>query len=243
MDSFSSFDGHEITYWRHKGRKAIIFLHPLGTDWTYWKKTVAFLAKQGYGAVVPNLRGHSAKCSLKSISLEDHVRDLDTLVSRLKLASFIMIGCSLGGAIAAEYHRRHPSVKCICINTPFACAPTAIWLYFDVFALLMMPIALFLSIFRKRAFDFSQSKVTNALLLLFKTMLKLDYKGVYMNYFWLRKIKGASCASVIKIVSRQDEVLTPHIDPDYEIEGNHHCVISEPEVVNNLLLDILNQLK
>jgi hypothetical protein len=99
-----------------------------------------------------------------------------------------------------------------------------------------------LSLFRRRDFDYSRSKITNAVLLTFKTALKLDYRGVYLNYYWLRQLKGVRDSGVVKIVSRQDEVLTPHVEPDYEIDGNHNCVLSEPNVVNPLLLKIVEKL-
>ncbi|MFH1181547.1 MAG: alpha/beta hydrolase [Candidatus Woesearchaeota archaeon] len=242
LGNYRSFDGEEISYLFLKGKKTIIFLHPLGTDWTYWKKTVAYFAKKGYGAVVPTLRGHSPeRTKLKHISVEDHVRDIELLEEKLKLKNPVIIGCSIGGAIAAAYHTKHPAARCICINTPFDSAPKAIWLYFDIYAFLFMPIAMLLSLFKRRDFDFSRSKITNAVLLTFKTALKLHYRGVYLNYFWLRKLKGVKDSGVVKLVSRQDEVITPHYEPDYEIDGNHNCVISESNVVNPLLLKIIEK--
>jgi pimeloyl-ACP methyl ester carboxylesterase len=242
LNSFTSFDGQVIPYQHFKGKKTIIFLHPLATDWTYWKKTVAFFTAKGYGSVVPTLRGHSFEMTkLKSISVEDHVKDLEALIKMLNLTNPILVGASLGGAIAAAYHQKHPSAKCICINTPFDSVQKAIWLYFDIYAFFFKPIAFILSYFKNRDFDFSESKVTNAILLLFPAVRKLDYKGLYLNYGWLRRIKGVRDSGVFKIVARQDEVLTPHVIPDYEVDGNHHIVISEPDLVNHLLLHILEK--
>jgi pimeloyl-ACP methyl ester carboxylesterase len=242
MPSITSFDGQIIPYQYYKGRKTIIFLHPLATDWTYWKKAISFFTARGYGAVVPTLRGHAfERTKLKSISEDDHVKDIEALIKKLGLSSPILVGASLGGAIAAAYHNKHPSTKCICINTPFDSAPKAIWLYFDVFAFVFRPFAVLLNLLKRRDFDYSRSTVTNALLLTFIAARKLDYKGVYMNYYWLRKIRGIKDSGVIKIVSRQDEVLTPHVQPDYEITGNHHCMLSEPNVVNSLILRIIEK--
>jgi pimeloyl-ACP methyl ester carboxylesterase len=243
MDSFTSFDGQVIPYQRYGGKKTIIFLHALATDWTYWKKPVAFFTRRGYGAVIPTLRGHSfERTRLKRITAEDHVKDIEVLISKLKLHNPVIVGASLGGAIAAAYCNKHPSAKCICINTPFDSAPNAIWLYFGLAEFLFRPISVLLNLFKRRNFDYSESNITNAVLLHFKTALTLDYKGIYLNYHWLRQLKGVKDSGVVKIVSKQDEVLTPHVTPDFEIDGNHHCVLSEPEVVNPLLLKIIEKL-
>lgn len=243
IGSVTSFDGQTIHYFFTKGRRTIVFLHPLATDWTYWEKTMAYFSEKGYGAVAPTLRGHSfERTKLKKIRAEDHVRDIEILIKKLKLHNPIFVGSSLGGAIAAAYRLKHPSAKCICINTPFDSAPNAIWLYFDLIALILRPFAVLFNRFKRRDYDYSNSRVTNAVLLTFFSARKLDYVGVYLNYYWLRQIRGIKDAGVIKIVSRRDEVIIPHIYPDYEIDGNHHCVLSEPNVVNPLLLKIIEKL-
>jgi pimeloyl-ACP methyl ester carboxylesterase len=237
-----SFDGERIQYTLQNSGRPIIFLHPLGMDWTYWKKSAEFFADNGFCAIMPTLRGHSSSpTKLRKITIDDHVLDIEMLIDKLKLKNPVLVGCSIGGAIASAYHKSHKNALCISINAPFDSAPKAIWLYYDLYALLFKPVAMFLSMFKRVDYDFSKSKVSNAVLLTFITALKMNYKGVYLNYSWLRHIQGVKDSGVVKIATRQDEVITPHYTPDYELDGNHNCVLSEPDVINKLLLKIIQK--
>lgn len=108
-----SFDGTSIYYRisRHSG-PFLIFIHGWANNWTTWKKEILYLQRKGYSTLALDLRGHgrSGKPDSKnSYSLESFAKDIKKIVDKEKLKSFVLIGHSMGGAIALTYYKMFAS--------------------------------------------------------------------------------------------------------------------------------------
>lgn len=86
----------------------VIFLHSFGGDSSHWANQLDHL-RHHRRALALDLRGHgkSAKPKDRDYSVEAFVRDLEVVVRELKLQRFILVGHSLGAAVANAYAAKH----------------------------------------------------------------------------------------------------------------------------------------
>lgn len=240
---FRSFDGEVLEYAYRKGRKpVIVFLPALGFDWTYWKKSLDYFNEKGHGVVALTLRGHSpARTRLSGIRMNDHLEDLKSLLSELKIRSPVLVGASLGGAVAASY--KAESRISICINTPFNIRQLR--LYVRVLAFLCKPLVWLDWVRRpdQPHLDFSRSRLTNNIIMMVKGILKFNSYGVYLNYLGLKNSVPLKPEGCITIYSNKDEALKIAPKADYIIDGNHNCAISNSQQINALLERIIGSRK
>lgn len=241
---FRSFDGEVLEYFYCKGTKApIVFLPALGFDWTYWKKSLDYFYGKGYGVLALTLRGHSqARAHMRSISIRDHLDDLKSLLSELKIKAPVLVGVSLGGMVVANYKAENRKCVCICINTPFDIA-RQLRFYIKLLAVLCRPLVELDWLQRPNQpyLDFSESRITNNIIMMFKGILKFNSYGIYLNYLCLKSSKPLKPEGCIVICSNKDEALKITAKADYVIDGNHNCVISRSHHVNALLERIINE--
>jgi pimeloyl-ACP methyl ester carboxylesterase len=118
MGSFlRSFDGTNIFYRYHRGENplTLVFLHGVGGNWTVWRKELQYFQRHGYSTIAVDLRGHGksdAPEEFKCYQLPYFARDIYELLKAEQIDKFILIGHSLGGAIAINYcmihKRRYP---------------------------------------------------------------------------------------------------------------------------------------
>lgn len=89
-------------------RPALLLLHAMGTDGRFWDECVA-LWRDRYHCVVPDLRsaGRSPLADPPA-GVADHAADLEALRRELGVARWIVIGCAMGGAVAAAHAAREP---------------------------------------------------------------------------------------------------------------------------------------
>ena len=91
------------------GGVPVIFLHSFGGDSSHWASQLDHL-RHHRRALAIDLRGHgkSAKPKDRDYSVDAFVRDLEVVVRELKLERFVLVGHSLGAAVANAYAGKHP---------------------------------------------------------------------------------------------------------------------------------------
>ena len=87
----------------------VVFLHSFGGDSSHWASQLDHL-RHHRRALAVDLRGHgkSARPQDRDYSLEAFVGDVEAVARELKLERFILVGHSLGAAVANAYAGKHP---------------------------------------------------------------------------------------------------------------------------------------
>ena len=91
------------------GGMPVVFLHSFGGDSSHWANQLDHL-RHHRRALAIDLRGHgkSARPRDMDYSLPAFVSDLETVVKELKLSRFVLVGHSLGAAVANAYAAKNP---------------------------------------------------------------------------------------------------------------------------------------
>lgn len=99
---------NKINYKTEGEGKTITFIHGLSDNLEYWETLVPFF-KDKYHIVRYDLRGHG-KTPLgdDEITIDTYVNDLNNLIKKLNITETVLVGFSLGGAIALEYTLKYP---------------------------------------------------------------------------------------------------------------------------------------
>jgi pimeloyl-ACP methyl ester carboxylesterase len=87
----------------------VLFLHSFAGDSSHWASQLSHL-RHHRRALAIDLRGHgkSAAPRDRDYSVDAFVKDLEAVVDKLKLPRVVLVGHSLGGAVAIKYAGRHP---------------------------------------------------------------------------------------------------------------------------------------
>ena len=87
----------------------VLFLHSFAGDSSHWASQLSHLRHQRRALAI-DLRGHgkSAVPRDRDYSVDAFVKDLEAVVDKLKLPRVVLVGHSLGGAVAIKYAGRHP---------------------------------------------------------------------------------------------------------------------------------------
>jgi 3-oxoadipate enol-lactonase len=95
------------TYGERRDR-ALLLVHPLGTDLRFWEECVGVWKRHFY-CIAPDLQaaGKSPRPEVP-VTIPGHAADLERLRASLGVESVVPIGCALGGMIAATYAARYP---------------------------------------------------------------------------------------------------------------------------------------
>jgi len=93
-----------------KQGEPVVFVHGFACDVSYWSEQMAHVSAQGRRAVALDLRGHghSASPADGDYSMRGLASDVETSVDALGLPRFVLVGHSLGAAVAGEYAGAHP---------------------------------------------------------------------------------------------------------------------------------------
>ena len=85
---------------------AIIFIHGSGESSYSWKEQIKGL-DLNYNLIALDLPSHGMSSEFKKLSLELYVETVKTLVKHLSLRKVILVGHSLGGAVALSYYFKY----------------------------------------------------------------------------------------------------------------------------------------
>lgn len=86
---------------------AVTLIHPGLWDSRTWDPQVPVLLEAGFRVVRYDLRGYGRSSRLTGQPYS-HVRDLLALLDALDVAQTVLVGCSMGGAIAIDFTLEHP---------------------------------------------------------------------------------------------------------------------------------------
>ena len=101
----------------------VLLLHGFPDFWYSWRHLMPALARAGYRAVAPDLRGYGASSRpLPTIAyrMDRHLDDLQALLRALGRSRAHVIGHDWGGAIAWVLASEHPALvdRLVCLNAP-----------------------------------------------------------------------------------------------------------------------------
>ena len=87
----------------------VLFLHAFAGDSSQWADQLSHL-RHNRRAIAIDLRGHGKSAAPKDgdYRLESMVKDVAAVVQKLDLKRFVLVGHSLGGAVAIKYASAHP---------------------------------------------------------------------------------------------------------------------------------------
>lgn len=100
---------------RGKNLPVIVFLHgsgPGASGYSNFKQNAAWLAEHGWRCIVPDLPGYglSSKPADREYVLDFFVQTVHAFLNAIGIDRCVLIGNSLGGAIALKYTLDHPEV-------------------------------------------------------------------------------------------------------------------------------------
>lgn len=87
----------------------VVFLHSFGGTSGHWASPLDHV-RHSRRALAMDLRGHgkSAAPQNDDYAVESFMHDLEAVVDKLAIKRFVLVGHSLGGAVAIKYAGRHP---------------------------------------------------------------------------------------------------------------------------------------
>jgi pimeloyl-ACP methyl ester carboxylesterase len=87
----------------------VVFLHSFGGDSSHWSSQLSHV-RHHRRALAIDLRGHGKSAGPKDddYAVESFVKDVEAVVEKLELKRFVLVGHSLGGAVAIKYAGRNP---------------------------------------------------------------------------------------------------------------------------------------
>lgn len=102
-----SADGLAVAYdVRGQGKVAVVFLHCWACDRSFWKEQVEPLARR-WKVVTLDLGGHGASgADRERFTVASLGADVEAVVRTLKLERVVLVGHSMGGAVALDAARR-----------------------------------------------------------------------------------------------------------------------------------------
>ncbi len=107
----------------------LVFINSLGTDFRIWDDVVSNI-KGKYCILRYDKRSHGlSDPSWENVSLDDHVRDLSSLLSHLQLDKVNLCGLSIGGLIAQAFAKNEPErvISLTLSNTAAKIGQMATW--------------------------------------------------------------------------------------------------------------------
>jgi pimeloyl-ACP methyl ester carboxylesterase len=111
---------------RGAGGTAVLFVHSFAGDLSHWTAQLEHLQTKRR-VVAFDLSGHGASsAAVGRYTIRELVKDIGTVGGAQNLQSFILVGHSLGAAIAAEYAGSHPQTVKALILVDAPPAPGAI---------------------------------------------------------------------------------------------------------------------
>lgn len=109
MKSNILFDMVKLNYKVEGNGKAIVFIHGLSDNLSYWEVLTSGL-KKNYKVIRFDLQGHGeSDLDGGEINVSTYADDLNDLLEKLGVDKVNLVGFSLGGAVALDFAIRYPS--------------------------------------------------------------------------------------------------------------------------------------
>jgi pimeloyl-ACP methyl ester carboxylesterase len=106
--AFADLDGVKIYYKREGQGAPVIFLHGFGLDCRLWQPQTGAFSKT-YEVICFDLRGFG-KSNITRVEPYCHHDDLKKLMKALGLPYAVLVGASLGGAVALDFTLENPEM-------------------------------------------------------------------------------------------------------------------------------------
>lgn len=98
----------------------LLLLHGIGADREMWEPQMQRYVEEGYHLLVPDLFGHGISSKLDKIELADWHNQINWLLEHEGIEKCILIGVSMGGAIAQSFVVDYPhKIEKIVISDSF----------------------------------------------------------------------------------------------------------------------------
>ncbi|MFX0209860.1 MAG: alpha/beta fold hydrolase [Candidatus Hodarchaeota archaeon] len=81
----------------------LVFIHGAGGDKTQWEMQKPYFQKLGWGVINPSLPNHGQSPPSTSLSMDNYVDSIHKLIINKALENVVLIGHSMGGAIALQF--------------------------------------------------------------------------------------------------------------------------------------------
>ncbi|MHA1974214.1 MAG: alpha/beta fold hydrolase [Candidatus Hodarchaeales archaeon] len=81
-------------------KQNLVFIHGAGGDKRQWDSQKEFFKKKGYGVLIPSLPQHGKTQGTDKVSVSFYSQSICDLIGSLKLDKIVLIGHSMGGAVA-----------------------------------------------------------------------------------------------------------------------------------------------
>ena len=106
-------EGARLYYQQAGAGEPLVLLHGLGASSADWENQVPELSRH-FQVIVPDLRGHGASDRAGDYGVERFARDTWRLLDHLKVRAPILVGHSMGGAVAMQMALDRPgAVPCL----------------------------------------------------------------------------------------------------------------------------------
>lgn len=107
---FAHVNGIKLHYVTCGSGPAVVLLHGWPFTWLEWKKVMVLLAKSGYTAIAPDLRGMGdSEITETGYSKINIAEDIHQLVQQLGLKSVRMVAMDIGMMVAYPYAVKYPN--------------------------------------------------------------------------------------------------------------------------------------
>ncbi|MGD1859986.1 MAG: alpha/beta fold hydrolase [Leptolyngbyaceae cyanobacterium] len=116
-------DGTETVYSAlgNAANEAIVLMHGIGADHRMWQPQMAEFARNGLYVLAPDLLGHGQSSKVQHLELQDWEHQILDLLREHQKETCILVGVSMGGAIALSFAVNHPDrVSRLIVSDTFA---------------------------------------------------------------------------------------------------------------------------
>lgn len=242
-----------------QGSPPVLLLHGLGSAGEDWLFQLEALARAGYRALAPDLRGFGRSSAPPKVTIEAMADDMARFLRRLGATPAHVVGISMGGTVALQLALDHPEVvrKLVLVNTFARLKPRSLseWLYLlarMVVVALASPEKQAAMVARRIFPHPDQEALRRKLHRRIVNTNPYAYKAAMasLRRFDVMKRLGELKAPTLIVTGSEDTTIPPPVQTELAnripgarqvvIEGGGHAVIADsPEAFNRVLLDFL----